>query len=120
MGQAVPAHHPVRAGDPRRQNGQGQPVSQRGLGEAAAARTHTFLGERYRRLAKRRGKLKALVAVARSILVIIWHLLANPTARFRDLGADYHTNRIAIQRRIRNHLAQLTAMGYHVTLEPAA
>ena len=52
--------------------------------------------------------------------MIIWHLLANPTARFRDLGADYHTNRIAIQRRIRNHLAQLTAMGYHVTLEPAA
>jgi len=52
--------------------------------------------------------------------VIIWHLLANPNARFRDLGPDYHTNRIAIQRRIRNHLAQLTAMGYHVTLEPAA
>jgi len=102
--------------------GKGNPYLKGALGEAAAAaaRTHTFLGERYRRLAKRRGKLKALVAVARSILVIIWHLLANPNARFRDLGPDYHTNRIAIQRRIRNHLAQLTAMGYHVTLEPAA
>lgn len=42
--------------------------------------------ERYRRIVKRRGKLKALVAVARSILVIIWHLLADPTARFHDLS----------------------------------
>ena len=41
------------------------------------ARTDTFLGERYRRLARRRGKLKALVAIARSILVIVWHLLAD-------------------------------------------
>jgi transposase len=102
--------------------GKGNPYLKGALGEAAAAaaKTDTFLGERYRRLAKRRGKLKALVAVARSILVIIWHLLANPAARFRDLGPDYHTNRVAIQRRLRNHVAQLTAMGYRVTLEPAA
>jgi hypothetical protein len=51
------------------------------------AKTDIFLGERYRRLVKRRGKLKALVAVARSILVIVWPLLANPTARFHDLGS---------------------------------
>ncbi|WP_234806286.1 IS110 family transposase [Mycolicibacterium celeriflavum] len=102
--------------------GKGNPYLKGALGEAAAAaaKTDTFLGERYRRLAKRRGKLKALVAVARSILVVIWHLLANPLARFRDLGPDYHTNRIAIERKLRNHIAQLTAMGYQVTLEPAA
>jgi transposase len=102
--------------------GKGNPYLKGALGEAAAAaaKTDTFLGERYRRIAKRRGKLKALVAVARSILVIIWHLLANPAARFRDLGADYHTNRVATQRRIRNHIAQLTAMGYRVSIEPAA
>jgi transposase len=102
--------------------GKGNPYLKGALGEAAAAaaKTNTFLGERYRRIVKRRGKLKALVAVARSILVIIWHLLANPNARFRDLGPDYHTNRVAIQRRLRNHIAQLTAMGYRVTLEPAA
>jgi transposase len=102
--------------------GKGNPYLKGALGEAAAAaaKTDTFLGERYRRIAKRRGKLKALVAVARSILVIIWHLLARPAARFRDLGADYHTNRIAIERRIRNHIAQLTAMGYQVSIEPAA
>ena len=92
------------------------------LGEAAAAaaKTNTFLGERYRRLVKRRGKLKALVAVARSILVIIWHLLTNPATRFRDLGPDYHIYRIATERGLRNHIAQLTAMGYRVTVEPAA
>ena len=61
-----------------------------------------------------------LVAVARSILVIVWNLLNDPTARFHDLGPDYHTNRIATERRMRNHIAQLTAMGYRVTLEPAA
>src|SRR5215831_9104557 len=49
-----------------------------------------FLGERYRRLVKRIGKLKALVAVARSILVIIWHLLSDPAARFCELGSAYH------------------------------
>src|SRR5205814_1514403 len=50
--------------------GKGDPYLKAALGEAAiaVARTDTFLGERYRRIVKRRGKLKALVAVARSIL----------------------------------------------------
>jgi transposase len=102
--------------------GRGNPYLKGALGEAAAAaaRTDTFLGERYSRIVKRRGKLKALVAVARSILAIIWHLLADPAARFRDLGPDYHTQCIHTQRKLRNHIAQLTAMGYRVTLEPAA
>jgi transposase len=102
--------------------GNGNPYLKGALGEAAAAaaKTDTFLGERYRRIVKRRGKLKALVAVARSILVIIWHLLTDPLARFRDLGSDYHNSLINTERRMRNHIAQLTAMGYRVTLEPAA
>jgi transposase len=102
--------------------GKGNPYLKGALGQAAAAaaRTDTFLGQRYRRIVKRRGKLKALVAVARSILVIVWHLLADPLARFHDLGPDYHTRRIDIERRMRNHIAQLTALGYRVTLEPAA
>src|SRR5204862_5745940 len=68
--------------------GKGNPYLKGVLGEAAtaAAKTNTFLGERYRRIVKRRGKLKALVAVARSILVIVWHLLTDPIARYRDLG----------------------------------
>jgi transposase len=102
--------------------GKGNPYLKATLGEAAtaAAKTNTFLGERYRRLVKRRGKLKALVAVARSILVIIWHLLADPAARFHDLGADYHTNRIHKDRRTRQLVRQLQALGHTVTLAPAA
>jgi hypothetical protein len=92
------------------------------LGEAAvtAGRTNTFLGERYRRLAKRRGTNKAIVAVGRSILTIIWHLLADPTARYHDLGVDYHTRRIDTERRTRSHIRQLEALGYKVTLAAAA
>ena len=110
---------PIRRGG---KTGKGNPYLKGALGEAAAAaaKTNTFLGERYRRLVKRRGKLKALVAVARSILVVVWHLLTDPFARFCDLGPDYHNSHINTERRMRNHVAQLTAMGYHVTLEPAA
>jgi transposase len=102
--------------------GHGNPYLARVLGEAAVAagRTNTFLGERYRRLAKRRGTKKAIVAVGRSILVIIWHLLADPTARFQDLGAGFYDTRVNAERIKRNHVRQLEALGYRVTLEPAA
>jgi transposase len=102
--------------------GKGNPYLKGVLGEiaAAAAKTDTFLGERYRRIVKRRGKLKALVAVARTILVIIWHLLADPAARYHDLGAGYYTSRIDKNRKARNHIRQLEALGYTVTLAPAA
>ena len=63
-------------------------------GGVAAAKTNTFLGERYRRLVRRRGKMKALVAVARSSLVIVWHLLANPSARYTDLGSDFYDHHL--------------------------
>src|SRR6516165_10744986 len=58
-----------------------------------AARTDTFLGERLRRLSRRLGGNRAKCAVARSILVIIWHLLADPAARFTDLGPDWHARK---------------------------
>ena len=99
--------------------GKGNGYLKGALGEAAiaAAKTNTFLGERYRRLVKRRGKLKALVAIARSILVIVWHLLADPTARYHDLGADFYTKRIDKNRRRRHLTHQLEALGYAVTLQ---
>jgi transposase len=102
--------------------GKGNPYLKGALGEAAAAaaRTGTFLGERYRRIVRRRGKLKALVAVARSILVIIWHLLTNRAARYRDLGPRYYTSRVDKDRKTRNHVRQLEALGYTVALAPAA
>jgi transposase len=102
--------------------GRGNPYLKRALCEAAmvASRTDTFLGERYRRLARRRGQLKALVAVARSILVIVWHLLSDPTARFVDLGSDFYEHRVNKDRRIHDLVRQLRALGHAVTLNPAA
>jgi len=102
--------------------GKGNPYLKGALGEAAAsaARTDTFLGERYRRIVKRRGKLKALVAVARSILVIVWQLLSDPLARYHDLGSGYYAARTDQARKARNHIRQLEALGYTVTLTAAA
>jgi transposase len=106
----------------RGSTGRGNPYLARVLGEAAvaASKTNTFLGERYRRIARRRGKQRAIVAVGRSILVIVWHLLSDPTVRFHDLGAGFYDTRIGSERAKRNHIRQLEALGYKVTLEPAA
>lgn len=102
--------------------GKGNPYLKGALGEAAAsaARSDTFLGERYRRLVKRRGKLKALVAIARSILTIVFQLLSDPTARYQDLGADYYQCRLNTARRVRQLAHQLESLGYTVTLAPKA
>jgi transposase len=101
--------------------GKGDPWLNGPLGEiaASASRTDTFLGERYRRLAKRRGKRKAQAAIARSVLVIIFHLLADPAARFRDLGPGYYDERISAERKIRSHVRQLEALGLSVTIASA-
>jgi transposase len=85
-----------------------------------AAKTETFLGVRLRRLSKRLGGNRAKCAVARSILVIIWHLLASPEARFTDLGPDWHDRKDDRDRKIRAHLRQLQALGLDVTITPAA
>jgi transposase len=91
------------------------------LGHAAtnAAGTATFLGERYARITRRRGKAKAQVAVARSILVIIWHLLKNPEARFTDLGHGYYQARLDTDRKLKNHIQQIQALGFTITLTKA-
>ncbi|PAZ12872.1 hypothetical protein CLM62_27410 [Streptomyces sp. SA15] len=89
------------------------------LGNAVvAARIDTFLGERYRRIARRCGKKKAVVAIGRSLLVITWHLLSDPDARYHDLGSGFYDQRISPERKIRTASRQLTALGYTVTLQP--
>lgn len=102
--------------------GKGNPYLKAALGQMAmgAAKTDTFLGERYRRLAKRMPKAKALAAIERSILVVIFHLLSDPTATFKDLGADFYDKRIDSERRTRGLIHQLEALGHHVTLGPTA
>jgi transposase len=102
--------------------GHGNRYLARVLGEAAvgAARTDTFLGERYRRIARRRGKNRAIVAVGRSILVIVWALLSDDDIEFVDLGPNYYDSRTNPERRVRQHVRELQALGYSVTLNPAA
>jgi transposase len=99
--------------------GQGNGYLRGALGQAAigAAGTGTFLGERYARIARRRGKAKAQVAVARSILVIIWHLLADAGARYTDLGSGYYQARTDKDKKIKNHIRQIEALlGHPVTI----
>jgi transposase len=102
--------------------GHGNRYLARVLGDAAvaASKTDTFLGERYRRIARRRGKKKAIVAIGRSLLTIIWHLLSDPDAHYTDLGSDFFDKRINPERRKQAHIHQLEALGYKVTVEPAA
>jgi transposase len=102
--------------------GKGNPWLGGTLGEAAtgAARTKTFLASRYKRIARRRGKQRALVATGSSILTIIWHLLSDPAAHFTDLGPDWH-DRLAPLRRKRQLIAELERLsGKKVTLHDAA
>jgi transposase len=102
--------------------GRGNPWLGGTLGEAAigAARTRTFLGSRYHRLARRRGKQRALVAVGNSILTIAWHLLSDPDARFSDLGPSWH-DRLVPLRRKRQLITELERLsGMKVTLQDAA
>jgi len=67
-------------------------------------------GARYRRIAKRRGKQKAIVATGNSVLVIVYHLLADPAARFCDMGSDHYRSRINHDRRARSLATQLQAV----------
>jgi transposase len=89
------------------------------LAAYAAANTDTFLGERFRRLAARPGgggRTKAGCAVGRSILIIVWHLLNDPAARYRDLGSDWHARHTDRSRKARNARRQLEALGYDVII----
>ena len=129
----TPAHLAAWAGlaPVARQSGPRQRKPGKGHGDAylkgyctqaalGASRTATFLGERFRRLSRRIGGVRAQCAVGRSILVIIWHLLADPAARYRDLGPGWHDEQAGRDRRIRSHLRQLKALGVDVTVNPAA
>jgi transposase len=90
----------------------------RALCEAAwaAGRTkHTYFGMLFRRLAARRGKKRALVAVAHALLVVIYHLLKDPQLNYQELGEHYFDTLDPI--RLRRHLVKrLESLGYDVTL----
>lgn len=106
----------TRAGKGKQKKGNSYARAAAGQAAIGAAGTATFLGERYARIARRRGKAIAQVAVARSIMIIAWHLLADPAARYRDLGPDWHARRTNRDKKIRTHLQGLQALGVTVAI----
>lgn len=99
--------------------GRGNPYLGAAVGEIviSASRTQTYLGAKYRRLARRMPKKKAQVATGNTALTSIWHLLSDPTARYTDLGPGYYETRTDTRRQARNHIRNLERLGYHVTIE---
>jgi transposase len=87
-------------------------------GRAAARTKHSYFGAQYRQIARRRGPNKAAVAVAHSLIELIWHLLSTGQV-YEDKGEDYFTTRQDPQRRTRRLVAQLQELGFSVTLEAA-
>src|SRR5215211_4808186 len=89
---------------------------------AAARSKDTYLSARFRRFCRRFGKKgegKAIFAVAHTMLVMAWHLLATGTD-YQELGADYFTRRDDAKNRERYLIRQLEALGHKVIVEPAA
>jgi transposase len=84
--------------------GKGNPWPAGTLGDiaAAASRTNTFPGERYRRITRHRGKNRAIVAVGHSLPTTSWHPLTDPDARYHHLDPDFDESRISRQRRQRD------------------
>ena len=88
------------------------------LGETAisAGRTQTREGARYRRLARRRGKAKAQVALGNTQLKVYHALLSAPGTRYHDLGPDYYERQRGTRRQIAHHVGKLGDLGFEVTL----
>ena len=98
----------------------GSPWLRAALVEAAhgaGLKKETYLQAQYRQLVRRKGKKRAAVAVAHSIIVIAYHVIKE-TRPYTDLGADYLDRRRsdAAEQRL---VAQLRARGYTVSREAA-
>ena len=97
----------------------GNPYLKGALGIAAmsAARSHdTYLAVKYRRIASRRGPIKAIVAIEHAMLIAIWNMLTNGVF-YNDLGGDYYT-KLNPDKTKQRALNQLRQMGYEVALHP--
>jgi len=106
-----PGHHESAGRIKSTKTRPGNPYLKGALGTAAMAAGRskdTYLGARYRRLAARRGKSKAIVAIEHTILVVIWNM-AHTGALYDDPGADYYTS-IQPQRTKRRAIDQLEAI----------
>src|SRR6185437_478402 len=105
-----------RAGQARSKKGNRYLAGITGETAVAAGRTQTREGARYRRLARRRGKAKAQVAVGNTQLKVLHKLLSNPGMRYQDLGADYYERQAGVRRQVAHHVGKPGALGFEVTL----
>ncbi len=99
----------------------GNPYLKGALGIAAMSAAHakdTYYSAKYRRIASRRGPIKAIVAVEHAMLVAIWNMLQTGTV-FTDPGSDFFTKRTPEKAKSRA-IEQLWSLGYTVTLESTA
>jgi transposase len=93
----------------------------RALVEAAhaAIKTDSYFRAHYHRIARRRGPNKAIVAVAHSILTVVWHVLTTGEP-YEELGADYYEKRRQPEQQLQRHINALAKLGYTVQVSPAA
>ena len=98
----------------------GNPYLKGALGTAAMSASRskdTYLAAKYRRIASRRGPMKAIVALEHSMLIAIWHMLTDGTF-YQDPGADYYT-KLKPEKAKNRAVDQLRQLGYHVELTEA-
>ena len=103
---------------PQRRHHPRQPMAQTGsdrVRPSSGTDQGKLLGAQYRQIARRRGPNKAAVAVAHSLIELVWHLLSTGEV-FKDLGDDYFTKRQDPERQARRLVAQLEDLGYTVAL----
>jgi transposase len=105
-----------RAGRAKSKKGNRYLAAITGETAVAAGKTQTREGARYRRLARRRGKAKAQVALGNTQLKVYHALLSNPGIRYQDLGPDYYQRQASTRRQIAHHVAKLSDLGFEVTL----
>jgi len=105
-----------RAGRARHKKGNKYLAAVTGETAVSAGKTATREGARYRKLARRRGKAKAQVALGNTQLKVYHKLLSSPGMRYQDLGPDYYERQAAIRRKIAYHVREIEALGLDVTL----
>jgi transposase len=84
---------------------------------AATRKKGSYFKTQYRRLAGRRGKQRALLAVAHSLLTVVYHMVKKPNLKYHELGEDYFDKRDA-ERTTAQLIKRLGRLGYEVTLKP--
>jgi transposase len=104
----------TRTGRARHKKGNRYLAAITGETAAAACKTQTREGARYRRIARRRGKAKAAVALGNTQLKVYHALLSCPGTRYEDLGADYHDNQASTRRQVRALEKRARELGYEL------